>query len=177
MRTTPALLLASCLVACGGEGTLKLSLTDAPLDGATAVNVAIDEVAVHHAGGGAKGWEVVSDEDRTFNLLELQNGVTAALGSATLAEGKVTQLRLVLAAAGHSLVNGAGEHALTIPSGEETGVKLTGCFEVVAGETLELTVDFEADASVSGDDASGYTLRPVIKLVDHPDCQGSGEDE
>src|SRR5688572_16860043 len=101
--TSKILVLTVMLAACGEEGSVRVLLTDAPLDGATAVNVTIGSVEVHASGG---DWSTVSSESREVNLLELQGGVTEVLGDAEVPTGRITEVRLTLAEdAAPSLVN------------------------------------------------------------------------
>ncbi len=179
-RTLAYMGVSLSLAACGSSGKVQVMLTDAPLDGATAVNVTLTKVEVHHVGDGGEdddsGWQTILEEEKSFNLLELQDGVTAPLGDAELPEGKITQVRLVVTDDA-SLVNDTGTYPLEISSGTETGIKLVGCFNVVADEETTITVDFDAGASVSGDLGSGYKLRPTIKLTTEGDCKGGGDDD
>jgi hypothetical protein len=53
---------------------------------------------------------------------------------------------------------------LTVPGGNETGIKLVGNLTVVPNQTLVVTLDFDANASIvlSG---STYQLKPVVKSL------------
>jgi hypothetical protein len=73
-----------------GTGTLEVRVTDAPDPSITAVYVTTDNIEVSAAG---EGWITVIDEEITFELLALE-GVEAILGTAQLATGKYTQVRL-----------------------------------------------------------------------------------
>ncbi|GAH84166.1 unnamed protein product [marine sediment metagenome] len=54
---------------------------------------------------------------------------------------------------------------LVIPSFYETGIKLIHPFEIIEGETTELTIDFDAEKSVVKTDDGEYELKPVIKVT------------
>ena len=73
-----------------GTGTLEVRVTDAPDPSITAVYVTTSNIEVSAAG---EGWITVIDEEITFELLALE-GVEAILGTAQLATGKYTQVRL-----------------------------------------------------------------------------------
>mgnify|MGYP006110659309 CR=1 FL=1 len=73
-----------------GTGTLEVRVTEAPDPSITAVYVTTSNIEVSAAG---EGWITVIDEDITFELLALE-GVEAILGTAQLAAGKYTQVRL-----------------------------------------------------------------------------------
>ena len=152
----------------GGTGSVQVNLVDAPatVEGIEALTVTFAGVSIHGSGRGA-GWIDLLDggsppEARTFDLLQLVNGVQATLGFGDLSEGKYTQLRIVVQEATIT-VNGTTE-ALTIPSGEETGIKLVGPFTVTSGQTTELTVDFDAGQSVE-DTGGGFVLHPTYRIL------------
>ncbi|MGH7724807.1 MAG: DUF4382 domain-containing protein [Candidatus Eiseniibacteriota bacterium] len=111
------------------------------------------------------GWEVLTDEEQTFDLLALRNGVTTTLGTALVPAGRYTQIRLLLGEGSNVVVDGV-THPLVIPSGLQTGLKLVGGFNVPEGETVELTVDIDAAQSVHVGPNGTYRLRPTAKLLD-----------
>lgn len=172
-----------CLVSCeseddAGNGTLTLSITDAPTDDTTIAGVylKITEIQYHL---NDKEWEKFEEyvEPQTFNILELVNGNSALLGSFELSAGKYTQLRFILDAPEY----GGGNHtnpgcyvefndgsmeALFVPSGSESGWKAVGNFTVPSNGNVEVTADFDARKSIvkrTGSDK--YILRPTIRLI------------
>lgn len=179
-------LLAAVLSACGGgggavsgQGTLSTSLTDAAIDGYQAVYVTISRVEVHMSGGG--GWQSVANPEKTYNLLELVNGVRETLGLATLEAGHYTQMRLILGGTPdaqanifsqpHSFANylidaNGVVQELTTPSGMTTGLKVVRGFDINPDQTTELILDFDAMHSVVKAGASGkYQLKPTVKVL------------
>ena len=186
------------LTACGGgssssgdRGTLSLGLSDAPTNAYKTVYVTIDEVQVHHGNvaednSGGNNWITVATPRKTYNLLDLINGRVEQLGIVDLEPGIYTQIRLYLGLDPDDESNLLGEphpfanyvvdedddeiHQLKVPSGYQSGIKLVSDFEVVAGSTLNLFLDFDAAASVVTAGNSGrYLLKPVIKVVDTMD--------
>lgn len=174
----------AALAACGGgdddasgQGTLRLSMTDAPACGFDAVNVTVERVRVHNsasAGVNAVGWsELVLDPPRRLNLLDLTNGVMQELGQWPLPAGKYSQLRLVLAANGgnallaNSVVpSGADEVALKTPSGQQSGVKMNTHIDIAANQMADFVLDFDACKSVVTAGKSGqYLLKPVVSVI------------
>jgi hypothetical protein len=67
-------IISSCEKIESGNGTVKLSITDAPIDtdGIEGVYITINEVHYHLGGNNWK--EFVFEEPKTYNLLDLQRG-------------------------------------------------------------------------------------------------------
>ena len=192
-RICLAILPAALLTACGGggTGTLSVGLTDAPTEAYKAVYVTIDAVQVHAKGPGEdneNAWVTIASPKQTFNLLDLTNGVVAGLGQGPLEAGSYTQIRLIIGAtpdAGPNLlchshpfanyvIDADDEeiHELTVPSGEQTGLKLicAGKCDIAENQTTELILDFDAAASVVVAGNSGnYNLKPTIKILETED--------
>ena len=161
-----------------GTGTLKLSITDAPIetDGITAVNIGVKEVQYHLEG---EKWQTFEGfEPDTFNLLELTGGESELLGQFELGAGTYTQLRFILATPegneSSSIANpgcylefeDGSTQPLFVPSGAQTGYKATGNFTVPVNGQVAVTADFDARKSVVKAGNSGkYILKPTIRLV------------
>jgi hypothetical protein len=160
-----------------GNGTLSVSLTDAPAGGFDAVNVTVSKVRVHQSDSATEddaGWtDITLSPARKINLLNLTNGVLEELGETPLAAGHYTQLRLVLVPnsvtplANSVVLSGTTtEIPLDTPSGVQSGIKLIHQFDVAAGQRVDLVLDFDASKSVVKAGASGkYLLKPVIKVI------------
>ncbi|HET9326306.1 MAG TPA: DUF4382 domain-containing protein [Candidatus Eisenbacteria bacterium] len=144
-------------------GRLQVQLTDA----ATVleeVNIVVTEIAVHRSGSDTTSWEVIRDDSTTVDVLTLQNGVIRQLAVANVPSGRYTQIRLKVGA-GSTVVDDGVTHPLVIPSGFTSGIKILGNFDVPAGGTSDLTLDFDARRSVHMTGAGVYMLRPVIRMV------------
>ena len=104
-------------------------------------------------------------EARTFDLLQLVNGVFTTLGEVELETGRYTQIRIMLESA-TLFVDGIPQN-LSIPSGAQTGIKLVGGFTVEANVITELAVDFDVARSLHEDPpgSGNYILRPTIRLA------------
>jgi hypothetical protein len=181
---TTTIFAAAALVACGGGsgsdttpatmGTLKASITDAPACGFDEVNVTVSKVRVHQSATAAEtdaGWTEIVVPAQQINLLSLTNGVMQTLGTVPLAAGHYTQIRLVLDAnAGDTMVNnviptGGAKTNLATPSGQQSGIKLNGQFDVVAGQQADILLDFDACKSVLTQGNGKYALKPVVKMI------------
>jgi hypothetical protein len=170
-------LLAASVMSCGeasGTGTLRLYLTDAPIDAenVTGVYITINEIQYHLDDQWITCAEFVGPQ--TYDLLELTGGNFILLGELTLPAGNYTQIRFMLdiAETGSHKANhgcyiefaGNSTEPLFVPSGGETGYKAVGQFEVPVGGTVEVTADFDVREAVVVAD-SHYILNPTIKLI------------
>ena len=64
------------------------------------------------------------------------------------------------------MVNGDDTvNKLTIPSGYQTGIKLVHGFDMTAGQTAEIVLDFNANRSVVATGSGKYLLKPTIKVT------------
>ena len=196
------MVICAGLMACGGgggsssgtTGTVSMSLTDSTTDDYLAVYVTISDVQIcrNDSGGTTAecGWKPLEEENgeplrnKTYNLLDLVNGVTEAVGLNQFAAGRYNQIRLMVGDSTELENNILGEphpyanyvilndgsntvEELKIPSGFQTGIKLVHPFEVIGGQVKELVLDFDADRSVIKAGNSGnYILKPTIKVFD-----------
>jgi hypothetical protein len=147
-----------------GTGTLVFKITDAPSDlNITHANITISQVQVHMSAGGGNnttaGWYTVVNESQTFDLIALLN-VTELFGSANLSVGMYTQIRLTVESCVIT-VDGT-EYDCTVPSG---AIKLIKPFVLIANQTTTLTLDFDAQKSISETGNHTYKFKPVIKVI------------
>jgi hypothetical protein len=157
-----------------GTGTLKLYLSDAPMDAenVTGVYITIEEIQCHRDGR----WITFEEFEgpKAYNLLELTGGNSVLLGEFTLPAGNYTQIRFILdIPESGSRPTSPGcyiefadnsTEPLFVPSGGETGYKAIGQFEVPVNGNVEVTADFDVHKAVvvAG---SSYILKPTIKLI------------
>lgn len=161
--------LMGVLSACGSSGdhgAIRLRLVDAPGD-YQALNLDVRRVEVHSEG---EGWIVLGTPNLQVDLLTLTGGVSATLvDGATVPAGKYTQLRLVLGPRNTVTLADGSVHDLTVPSGQQSGVKLTVNFEVAPNTTRDVLVDFDAHRSIFVHQAGAsekLILRPTVRAVD-----------
>jgi len=144
------------------KGTLVMQITDAP----AALNiqkaeVTISGIQVHQGevGDTTGAWENIVTGPKTFDLVAIKD-VTALIGSADIPVGKYTQVRLSVDKA-TAVIDGNTVEML-VPSKE---VRLVRGFEIVAGETTKLTLDFKAGLSINDIGGGKYVMKPVIKIL------------
>ena len=169
----PLLLLVSAALGCSHQsgvpmGTVRVQLTDAP-GVVDALHLKIVGVSAHRSGGEVssgdttevllgEGWENLSSDTTSVDLMTLRNGVISTLAVALVPSGHYTQLRLLLAPDGVT-------YPLVTPSGLQSGIKLIHGFDVPAGGEIELTLDFDAQKSVIETGAGTWMLKPTIGVV------------
>ena len=174
--------IAAAALACGGSptgpsgsGSLNISLKDSPYSDAQSLLVTFSDVSVHKSDQADDGWtKLPFSGGATSRTCDLKKLTTAQdiLGVGSLAAGHYTQIRLTVAsaalyfdnaAAGNacdaSIVAPAGATAsVTIPSGV---VKLNREFDVAAGVSTTILLDFDGDASVK-QTGNGYQMSPPV---------------
>ncbi len=177
-----AALIVAVLTGCtffDRTGTVNLNLTDAPVDAENVkgVYISISKIEVNNNGEWMEF--AVYEEPREFDLLQLQGGETALLGSMQLPAGRDNQIRLYLdgPAEGGAPPSNPGCYIvfqddstspLFVPSAAQTGVKIIGSFEVPMNGEITVTADFDVrKAVVQRGATSSYILKPAnsIRLV------------
>ncbi len=155
----------------GGSGHVTVQLTDAPLDLDTvqSVNVTIDSLEAFPADTDSSetGKIELMPRAETFDLLTLTGGVTELLAEGDLPVGFYTKLRLGVPEA-NMVFKDQTVVALKIDSHK---VDINLPFEIAQSESLIVTLDFDAAASlhVVGTGSGKYILRPVVTAVSGSD--------
>jgi uncharacterized protein DUF4382 len=138
---------------------IKIRMTDAPV-AMEEVNIDLQNVEVKFDKDTTK-WLSLSANTGIYNLLGLQNGIDTLIAQGTFPTGVLKEVRLIVGDNNTVKVDGQ-VYPLTIPSGEETGLKIKVNKKLQA--TIEtLIIDFDAALSIT-QDSDGYKLKPVIKL-------------
>jgi hypothetical protein len=185
---TSAALLAACSSSDGDGGQartgfLKVGITDAPVDMATAVVVKFTGVELKPQGGSA--FSVDFATPKSLDLMQFQGEERALLlDDEEIPAGEYEWMRLKVDAdpnvVGDSylqLALGGAECEMRIPSGDQTGLKLIRGFTIGAGTTTDFTIDFDLRKSIVAPpgqttivDTCGnqaFTLKPVLRIVDN----------
>lgn len=165
-----AILLAACQDMGPQMATVTFRLHDAPANLQSAT-VWVSNVEI--VGGDSGGAFTVSTTPAAYDLLSLQNGVSALLGTATIPAGRYQQLRLIVDSArvmlmsGSTFADGDSVASLRVPSGMETGIKVNfaGGVTLPPGQST-LSVDFDVSQSfvLNGPPTGPFavTFKPVI---------------
>lgn len=193
-------LVAACsdATSVGGNGTLAVRLTDAPfsIDSVKSVNVFVVRVDVKQddatdstaantaatdttvsASEARDGWQTIATPDSLIDLLTLQNGISTALGQASLKAGTYHAMRLVIDPDSSSitLLDGTvltnhSTPGILFPSAAQSGIKVffTQPLDVSAGATTTVTADFDVGQSFvlrgSSIMSAGLSFKPVVRV-------------
>jgi len=127
-------------------------LTDAPSDQLDSAVIYISQVYLQ--GGSNGGRTVISDSAMSFDLLVLQDGVTAELADSVIPVGQYDQLRMIVDSARAVLKapltfdDGSTTESMKVPSGSTSGLKVNfdGPIIVDSGEVV-VVIDFDVSRS------------------------------
>ena len=154
-----------------GTGTVRVHLTDAPLDLSTVQSVTVTITGVTLYPGDetsmtptpSTGPVTLLTHPETFDLLTLTGGASALLASGEAPAGSYERIRLDVSSAELTWKDGT-----TAPLKLESGkVDVPIPFHLSVGEDLSVTLDFDAGASVMVNETATDTLilRPVVTPV------------
>jgi hypothetical protein len=107
----------------------------------------------------------VSDKPQVFNLLDYREGNPLELVNKVIPSGRYSQIRLKLNEDNSIVVSGVTK-SLKTPSAQQSGVKLTGNFEITEGLLYTMRLHFDPNESIvynPGPDR--YILKPVIEIT------------
>ena len=181
IRSTRSLVGLAALAfasACGSAdksttGQLVVRLSDAPGDQIQSATVWVSSIYLIGGGDTTGSHLAITSTPAQYDLMSLQGGVTAALGTATIPVGDYTQMRLVVDSARVTLKSpltfsdASITKTLQTPSAQRTGIKVnfSGPVHVAAGQTI-LVVDFDVARNFvfTGPSASptGVLFKPVL---------------
>jgi hypothetical protein len=165
-----------------GTGKLTVKMTDAPfpfgdVSRVDVFVVRIDAKTASTTDAAAadasemSGWTTIATPNAAFNLLDLQGGVTANLGTSSLATGTYQGFRLILDVAQSSVTLKDGSHPSVVwPSAARTGIKINLDAPIaVAADSSVMILDFDVGRSfvMRGNSISqnGLLFKPVIRAT------------
>ncbi|WP_312991380.1 DUF4382 domain-containing protein [Chryseobacterium flavum] len=141
-----------------GTATVNVRLTDGPA-AYNAVNIDIQRIEINSNGE----WIALNfPNPGIYNLLNFKNGTDVVLGQATLPEGSVSQMRMVLGPNNNVVVNGV-THPLQTPSAQQSGLKFNWHQTLAANGAYTVWIDFDAGRSIVTTGNGSYILKPVIR--------------
>lgn len=138
---------------------LTLSLTDGAVDYAEQVNLAITGLEVKSQNQSYR----FDFATKAINLLALQGSeVVELINDEALPSGDYQWIRLFIDQASIVLEADGSEIPLTIPSADQSGLKLISGFTLASNNPADFTIDFDLRKSLT---VSGPTQNPVYKLT------------
>lgn len=168
-------------------GTLSLSISDAPIYEAQAVKIDFSGVEVKPENGPAIEFRFCKEPGApvnnppivvqgacsgdstpaivTIDLLQQTGGASyRLLDGVELPAGRVNWMRLMLTDPAGIIELSTGEFELSVPSGNQTGLKLNRGFDVPAGGEVAVNIDFDVRKSIVGANGN-YKLKPALRMV------------
>lgn len=158
------LIFAITLPGCSNSGEappgLIIYLEDAPAE-YKAVDITLSSVQLFDG----TQWVETTVFKGNIQLLTLTGGAMMKIVAQNVDQGRYTKLRVVFSTEGNSIDDGLKKSMLSITEDNryhEFDIDLNA----VRGSETILMLDIDAAASISGTSADGYSLTPVIKLID-----------
>lgn len=165
-----SLALVFLLAGCGSgteTGSLTLAITDASVDGVQSVVVTFTAVTIKKSGANVE--TILLDQPRQVDLMSL-TGIRSIdlLDQELVSAGHYQWIRLTLDEdpAQTYIVDSLGQHDLTIPSGDNNGLKLNRSFTVSPDTNNDFTIDFDLRKSIHMTGEGTYIMRPTLRMVE-----------
>lgn len=151
--------------ASGGDGTVGMSVTDAPVDDYSHVNVTFSRGAIHKSGDNSSqsGWIEIVNKTRTVDLIALHKNQSAeSLGFAKVSAGRYQQVRLYVDSVVATKKSDGSQVTMTVPSGV---LKTSKSFDVKSGGNTTLTLEIDLNKSINCNNNS-CRFSPVLGKVE-----------
>lgn len=145
------------------EGNVLVKLTDAPIGNIAEAHVIIERIELVSSD---EQRIILSEKKQEFDLLTLQDGITADLAEVSVPAAEYRQLRLIVADSAYVVLTDDTKQRLKVPGGTHTGIKINiPAFEINnTGDEAVITVDFDASQSfVQAENSGLYLFKPIIK--------------
>jgi hypothetical protein len=144
------------------QGELFIKVLDAPA-GFQKINIVVDRVSIHRAGASADvGWTIVStNSSGAFDLLNLRNGRNLQLVLNKVPIGNYDRIKINYGAC--TILKNELEQSVSLDPSILSGNSLAYGFQIVEGEQLQLTFDFDASRSLYKI-GELYYFNPVIRI-------------
>jgi hypothetical protein len=157
----------------GGSGHTRVYLTDSPFPfgSIAAVNVYIARIeasaSTDTTGLNPAQWITIATPERTFNLLDFQNGAATLLGEADLPADQYAAVRVVINTSRSSVVRSDGSTA-TVHwplSGDLALFAIVEPALTVSSAGAQIVLDFDVGRTFLPDGSGGFYLVPWIRAV------------
>jgi len=154
----------------GDTAPMTVKAADVDSVSTQAVPTGVDGVTLSFTGLEVKpadGDRLVFKYD-TPRLLELTNTPTenTLLDGQEVPVGAYEWIRVMVNMSESFVVINGTEESLTMPSGDQTGLKLVSGFRV-AETGADFTIDFNLEKSLLNPGGKGWKMKPTLKLIDN----------
>lgn len=153
------------------SGELTISITDAAVDSATNVFIQFNAIEIKPASGPSITYTFESP--MTVDLLSLQGSLSQDFfNNIVVPSGNYNWIRLAVSSGvddvwdSYIRFSDGSEYELEIPSGNQSGLKISSGFTVEAYKQSSMTIDFDLRKSIVMA-AGKYKLKPVLRLVNN----------
>jgi len=155
------------------RGTIEIRVTDPPPPGVASADVTLTKLEVHQVSDNGSGWITIIEDEVTFDLFEIIDQAMT-LGSEDVTAGKYTQIRAEVTGVEGKTTDNVS-YTAEVPSGT---LKFVRPFNVEAGMTTVLTLDFDGDKSLVMTGKDKFLFKPVVKLlIEHEEEQEREREE
>lgn len=157
-----------------GEGKTAVFLTDAPFpfDRIRRVDIHIDEIALSPQADTSEGlptWVTVARPERSFNLLDLQNGTTALLGEADVPPGQYRAVRVTFDPDRSGMTDRDGGHPAIDWQAKGDAPSLFSMVEepmAIDENGEDIVIDFDVGRSFLPDGSTGgFLFIPFLRAI------------
>lgn len=161
----------------GETGSLTVTMTDDPFPAemVAEANVTINKIEIREDSteDDSAAFTVLSEEEQSYNLLDLQNGIKTTLADLEIEAGSYDLIRLYVSEASVVLTDST-TYDLFVPSGAQTGIKIFihPSMEITGGSDTELLFDFDVAKSFvargnmnSPAGIKGFNFKPTLRAV------------
>jgi hypothetical protein len=157
-----------------GDGKTAVFLTDAPFpfDRIRRVDIHIDEIALSPQADTSEGlptWVIVARPERTFNLLDLQNGTTALLGEADVPPDQYRAVRVIFDPDRSSMTDRDGGHPVINWQYKRDAPSLFSIVEepmAIDENGEDIVIDFDVGRSFLPDGSTGgFIFIPFLRAI------------
>jgi hypothetical protein len=161
-------------------GTLSIGITDAPVDEAAAVVIAMTEFEFKPAGEEPSFRVAVEGAPRQLNLIDFTDGAAAVIiDGEVVPAGDYEWMRIYFdeSLSFVQLETDGTMYPLFIPSGAQTGFKLVHGFSVPVNDEVTYMLDFDVRKSLIEPPGLGrvertFLLKPVVRLMNAANTGG-----
>ncbi len=156
-------------------GNVIVSVTDAPfpIDLIAEANVTINRVDIMGSIEDSTYFFTLSEEEFSFNLIELTNGIKEEIVDMNIPSGEYEEIRLFISQS-NILLKDSSLFDLQVPSGSSSGlkIKIEPGISITEEQSTEILLDFDLSRSfvVQGNPntpagINGFIFKPVVKGV------------